>query len=98
MDVWFRFVVLVFFSKKDYLVFPNYFPGVHLKKTGHTHILDQRNFLKSLQTRSHYFNLFLFRKLSYYKTISGYLAKPDNTPKEHFIYKMPVFPKTHRNL
>lgn len=44
------------------------------------------------------FNAFPFRKLSYYKTKSGNLAKSDGAPKEQLVYKMPIFPKIQRNL
>lgn len=76
--VWWVF----FFPRKIILCFQTIFQALTCKRQD---ILDQRNFLKSLQTRSHYFNLFLFRKLSYYKTVSDNLAKSDNTPNTLFI-------------
>lgn len=57
-----------------------------------------KKLVKKFANRKPLFNLFLFWKLSYYKTISGNLAKSDNTPKQHFVYKMSVFPKIQGNL
>lgn len=101
MDVlfwlWVEFLFFQFFPRKIILYLQSIFQVYTCKDTTYTYF-GPNKLVKKFANKKSLFSLFLFRKLSYYKTVSGNLAKSDNTPKEHFVYKMSVFPKTQGNL
>lgn len=84
MDVWFWFGFL-FFSKEDYLVYKLFSRHTLVKDRTYTYF-GPKKFLKKFAHKKSLFNAFPFRKLSSYKTVSGNLAKSDDTPKRTLFF------------